>query len=303
MLQWDAVRLTWRQPIALPRVRPVWLAWEAYKKFLADGAPDLAATIAYSALFSIFPLLIAVVAAVGLFIDQALVRSAIFDTLSRYVPESTARFLDRQVEEAIQMRGTFGILAIVGLWWSATAVAATIRGSLGRVWPPPSPLPYLRRKVLNKLIELLLVAMAGLFMILSLITSGAILELITAFPGLGLVIVSVEGSPLGLMLSALTPFLFSILAFVVIYRTLSNVRVPWLHVLVGAAIAGLLFEGIKEAFFWYLRTYARYQLVYGSLTGIIIFLIWMYLSSAILLYGAELAAQIGRPYPQEVGQG
>ncbi|HEV8339459.1 MAG TPA: YhjD/YihY/BrkB family envelope integrity protein, partial [bacterium] len=89
MLQWDAVRLTWRQPIALPRVRPVWLAWEAYKKFLADGAPDLAATIAYSALFSIFPLLIAVVAAVGLFIDQALVRSAIFDTLSRYVPEST----------------------------------------------------------------------------------------------------------------------------------------------------------------------------------------------------------------------
>ncbi len=302
MIQWVPVRLTLSKAIAPPRVRPLWLAWEAYRKFLADGGPDLSASIAYSALFSIFPLLIALVAAVGLFVDQALVRGAIFETLSRYVPESTARFLDRQVAQAIQMRGAFGVLAIVGLWWSATAVAATIRGALSRVWPPP-PLPFLRRRVLNKLIELLLVAMAGTFMILSLITSGAMLELIDAFPGLPGLIVSVESSALGRLLSALAPFLFSILAFVVIYRNLNNVRVPWLNVLVGAVVAGLLFEGIKEAFFWYLTTYARYQLVYGSLTGIIVFLIWMYLSAATLLFGAELAAQVGRPYPQEMGQG
>ncbi len=295
MLQLDAVRVTLSRSIALPRVRPLWLVWEAYKKFLADGGPDLAATIAYSALFSVFPLLIALVAAVGLFIDQAQVRSAIFDTLSHYVPEATAHFLDRQIAEAIQMRGTFGILAIVGLWWSATAVAATIRGALNRIWPPASPLPFLRRKVLNKLMELLLVAMAGVFMILSLVTSG--------FPGVALLLFSLEASPLGPILSMFAPVLFSTLTFVVIYRNLTNVRLRWLSVFVGAITAGVLFEGIREAFFWYLRTYARYQLVYGSLTGIIVFLIWMYLSAAILLYGAELAAQVGRPYPQEVGQG
>lgn len=297
MLQWDAVRIPLRMPIVLPRVRPVWLVWEAYKKFLADGAPDLAAAVAYSALFSIFPLLIGVVAAVGLFIDQTLVRGAIMETLSRYVPEVTARFLDRQITQAIRMRGTFGILAIVGLFWSATAVAATIRNALNRVWPPPSPLPFLRRKVVNKLIELTLVATAGVFMILSLITSGAV------FPTLALLIFSVEASPIGLILSTLAPALFSILTFLVIYRKLSNVRVPWFNALVGAVTAGMLFEGIKEAFFWYLRTYARYQLVYGSLTGIIVFMIWMYLAAAILLYGAELASQVGRPYPREVGQG
>lgn len=295
MVEWDAVRLTLSKPIALPRVRPLWLAWEAYQKFHADGGPDLSATIAYSALFSIFPLLIAIVAAVGLFIDQGQVRGAIFETLARYVPESTARFLDRQVAEAIQMRGTFGIVAIVGLWWSATAVAATIRGALNRVWPPPSPIPFLRRKVLNKLMELLLVAMAGVFMLLSLVTSG--------FPGVALLLFSLETSPLGPFLSMFAPVLFSTLTFVVIYRYLTNVRVRWLSVLVGAIAAGILFEGVREAFFWYLRTYARYQLVYSSLTGVIVFLIWMYLSAAILLYGAELAAQVGRPYPQEVGQG
>src|SRR3989304_568232 len=96
---------------------------EAYKKFLQDGAPDLAASIAYSALFSIFPLLLGVVAAAGLIGDEAVVRRAIVETLARMPPRATPPCADRTVREAGRAPGTFGTLAPVGLFWSATAVA------------------------------------------------------------------------------------------------------------------------------------------------------------------------------------
>src|SRR3972149_6973761 len=245
---------------------------EAYKKFLQDGAPDLAASIAYSALFSIFPLLLGVVAAAGLIGDEAVVRRAIVETLARIAPPATAEFVDRNVQEAIRLRGPFGILAIVGLFWSATAVASTVRNALNRVLSVVQPRPYLFRK----LIDLVLVGLASL-------------------------IVTLETSTLARLASTVGPVILSTLTFLVIYLYLPNVRIRWTNAIIGALVAGLLFEGIKQAFFWYLQTFARYQLVYGSLTGIIVFLVWMYLSSAILLFGAELASQIGRPYPQEMG--
>ena len=291
------MRLSLSRPISLPRIRPLWLMVEAYKKFLQDGAPDLAASIAYSALFSIFPLLLGVVAAAGLIGDEAVVRRAIVETLARIAPPATAEFVDRNVQEAIRLRGTFGILAIVGLFWSATAVASTVRNALNRVLSVVQPRPYLFRK----LIDLVLVVLAGTFLILSLITSAATLRLIGAFPGLASLIVTLETSTLARLASTVGPVILSTLTFLVIYLYLPNVRIRWTNAIIGALVAGLLFEGIKQAFFWYLQTFARYQLVYGSLTGIIVFLVWMYLSSAILLFGAELASQIGRPYPQEMG--
>ena len=291
------MRLSLSRPISLPRIRPLWLMVEAYKKFLQDGAPDLAASIAYSALFSIFPLLLGVVAAAGLIGDEAVVRRAIVETLARIAPPATAEFVDRNVQEAIRLRGTFGILAIVGLFWSATAVASTVRNALNRVLSVVQPRPYLFRK----LIDLILVVLAGTFLILSLITSAATLRLIGAFPGLASLIVTLETSTLAQLASTVGPVILSTLTFLVIYLYLPNVRIRWTNAIIGALVAGLLFEGIKQAFFWYLQTFARYQLVYGSLTGIIVFLVWMYLSSAILLFGAELASQIGRPYPQEMG--
>ncbi len=291
------MRRTLVRPIALPRLRPLWLLVEAYKKFLHEGAPDLAAAIAYSALFSIFPLLLGVVAAAGLIVDEATVRDAIVTTMSRYAPPVTVDFVSRNVTETIRLRGTFGALAIIGLFWSATAVTATVRNALNRVLAVVQPRPFLLRKV----VDLTLVGLAGTFLILSLFTSMATLRLISTFPGLALILRMLETSLPARLASTVAPLLFSSLTFLTIYRYLPNARVRWRNALSGAIVAGLLFEGIKQAFFWYLQTFARYQLVYGSLTGIIVFLVWMYLSAAILLFGAELASQVGRPYPQEVG--
>jgi membrane protein len=271
---------------------------EAYKKFLADGALDLAAAIAYSALFSIFPLLLGVVAAASLIVDEAQVRGAILETLSRYLPQATAEFVDRNIAETIRLRGTFGLLAIVGLFWSATAVAATVRNALNRLLTAPRRRPFL----FGKLIDLGLVVTAGAFLLLSLFTSAA-LRILSASPRIAPLLFGLQDSALARLLSAVAPVALSSLTFLVIYRYLPNVKLPWVKVIAGAVVAGFLFEGIKQAFFWYLQTFARYQLVYGSLTGLIVFLLWIYLSAAILLFGAALAGQIGRPAPQESSNG
>lgn len=292
------MRTSWSISATLPRIRPIWLLWQAYHKFLTDDALQMAAAIAYNALFSIFPLLLGVVALVGLYVDPVEVRTAITRTLSEYLPPETVRFITRNVTETIEARGTFTIFAIIGLFWAATAAAANIRHTLNLILGIAEPRPLLWRK----LTELLFVAMAGAFMILSLITSEAVLGLASLYPETADFIDSLRQSATGQIASTLTPFLFSLLTFMVIYRYLPNVKIPFWNAFWGAVVTAILFELLKRGFFWYLQSFSRYHLVYGSITGIIVFLVWMYLSAAVLLYGAELANQVGRPYPQEMGE-
>lgn len=288
------MRLSLHRSLALPRVRPAWLVWEAYQKFLRDDALPMAGAIAYSALFSVFPLLLGVIAVVSLFVDRGQVRQALMATLVDYLPPETAAFVDRNVAEVLRARGTFGVVAILGLFWSATSVAAMVRHTLNRIWGVQQPRPFLFRK----LVELALVAAGGLFLMTSLISSAA-LRVLSAYPGLAPAVSRFHQWGGSALLGLAAPVLLSALALLVIYRYLPNVLIPWRNAVAGAVVGGILFEVTKRAFFWYLESFARYEVVYGSLTGIIVFLVWLYVSAVILLFGAELAYQVGRPMPQE----
>jgi YihY family inner membrane protein len=87
-------------------------------------------------------------------------------------------------------------------------------------------------------------------------------------------------------------WIFSGLTFFIIYRFLPSVRLPPRTLVIGSLTGLLLFEGIKPAFFWYLRTLAGYPAVYGPLVGVVVFMIWIYLAALVLLIGAEVMIQI-----------
>ena len=92
-------------------------------------------------------------------------------------------------------------------------------------------------------------------------------------------------------LSTLVPALISVIAFTVFYRTMPRNRVRWRDVWLGGVLAGLIWEGARQLFAWYLANFARHSLIYGSVGAIIGFLLWAYLSAQILLVGAEFTAQ------------
>jgi len=86
------------------------------------------------------------------------------------------------------------------------------------------------------------------------------------------------------------PVLMSTLAFFLIYRIIPHRHVPWRHALLGAAVAAVLFESAKQLFSMYVSVTPTYNIVYGALAAIPIFLIWIYLSWLVVLFGAELTA-------------
>ena len=86
------------------------------------------------------------------------------------------------------------------------------------------------------------------------------------------------------------PFFFQMAAFLLLYLIMPNVRVSFVHALVGALVASLLIELTKRGFAHYVINFKSYEIVYGALSTLPIFLIWVYLSWVVTLVGAEVVA-------------
>jgi membrane protein len=93
----------------------------------------------------------------------------------------------------------------------------------------------------------------------------------------------------GLLLRAV-PATMSAVAFFLIYRIVPHRRVPYRHAALGAIVAALLFEAAKQLFTFYVRMSPTYSLVYGAFAAVPVFLVWLYLSWLVMLFGAELTA-------------
>ena len=82
--------------------------------------------------------------------------------------------------------------------------------------------------------------------------------------------------------------------FLMLYKYLPNTKTYWRHIWPGALVAAILFEISKNVFIYYVNTFATFENVYGSLAPVVALLLWSYLSSLILILGAELSSEYGR---------
>lgn len=267
------------------------------RTFLRNTARDdifiLSGSIAYTALLSIFPLLLAVIAVLGRFVEQPQAQAAALEALRPYLPPDALALIRQTLTAVAETRGTAGAVAIVGLLWGSTAVAGTVRHALNRVLKVRTFRAFWRRK----LVELGLVGLAGLFMSLSFFTSAAV-QTTPSLGALGRIIDHLLRSPAAALASALAPWVFSAASFYMAYRFLPNARLSAPSLALGTGLATVLFEGVKRAFFWYLRSLASYPLVYGPLAGLVVFMVWVYVVAALLLLCAE--AMVLRERPREV---
>jgi len=259
------------------------------ESFVNDDLFTLAASIAYAAILSLFPLLIGLVVMMSRFVETGHAEQPIMGTLEPYLPPSALALVRRTLEGAVPSRGAAGVVAVVGLFWSATAVVSALRHGLNRVLRARRARPFWHRKLL----EMAMVVLGGAFLSISLLASvaAAVARALRAVPAASNPILTGHVS---LAVEVIGSWLLSGLAFLIIYRFLPNVRLSSRSLFAGALTAVVLFEVVRSAFFWYLGTLARYPSVYGPLVGVVVFMVWVYLVALVLLVGAETMAQVER---------
>ncbi len=260
-----------------------------YEKFVANNCFLMAAAIAYFGVFSLFPLLLVSVAIIGYILPASPVHQQVEELVRLYVPGS-AEFLTENLADLIRVRGQMGIMGVAALLWVSSAVFNAISHSLNEVWGSTHANPFWR----TRLVGILMVLLLGALIVFSLGMS-TVYQLLLTFESEVMdewgIQLPTRATPWQ-MAGRILPIALTYIAFTVIYQFFPAERLRFRDVWLGAALATLAFEFAKSGFGAYLRSAAHYQLIHGSLTTLVILLLWIYIAAMILQLGAVFNVQL-----------
>ncbi len=276
-------RRLWRRLAPVRRV-----VREAVVAFFTGDSLIHAGYIAFAGLFALFPFLIFLIALAGLLGQTQAVRGSI-ELALELIPPEVAAVLRPAVEEVIRgaSAGVLTVSALVSVWFASSGLES-LRHALNHAYRVPEPPHFL----ISRLQSILLTIVAGfgvLLVTVALVGWPLARELFAWLSQQQLFERSLDlvvryGFGLGLLF-ALT---------VTLYLVLPNLELRLRDVWPGALFVVVAWTLAAWAFSWYLRTFARYSLIYGSLAGIVLTLFFFYISAGIFIFGAELNSAILR---------
>ena len=271
------------------------LAGRTVREFGDDNCSQMAAAISYYVLFSLFPLLIFSVGVLGVLLQDSEMQEDLVEVVLDYIPLSEDEG-QNDVSEAVRDiagtgSGAVGILGLLGMAWSGSNLFGVVRRSLNLAYDLPLHRPIVRQKLL----DLAMVAAFAPLVITSLAGTAAIRYARRSSEDVA--VLSQASETFGVVwevLPLLVPAAISFVAFVFLYWFVPATRVRMRDVLLGAALAAVLFEAGKVGFTIYLQNFSNYNVVFGSLGAVVAFLFWVFISANIMLLGAEVASEYPR---------
>ena len=257
------------------------LLWQALKKFNDDNGFFLSSGIAFNILISLFPFIMLLLALVGTYLynDQEVlnhIRAYFRDVAPTVDPKIMGNLMD-----LIQKRRIVGILGFIGLLWTSTWVFSSLRIALNIVFRAEKSRGMMRGIV----VDLLMILLVGILLLVSMILSPVVIFL-QSYQGR---IPVAMGPTIQWILKYLLPFFLTYCMSSLIYKIIPYNKVHIKSALQAALFTSLLWELAKHLFAWYVVHLARYSIVYGSLSTLVVFVFWVYYSSTILVVGGEFA--------------
>jgi membrane protein len=262
--------------------------WKGFLGFYNSDNLTYAASIAYYALLSLFPVFLLALALLGRSAADARDRAAVLEFVLRYFP-AQFDFITKQLDAFGSGGVRVGIAGTVALVWGALGVFGAISTAVNYAWGVEKQRSFWK----HKLFSFVMLLVAGLILLIALLLISAsqvvgaswFAGVLARFPGLAIL--------RGFTVRHATTLLF-ILVVGLIYYFVPNAKVRFRDVWIGAFITGLLWKGALEGFSWYMRDMTRFTRVNGSIAAVVVFLVWVYMQAVILLYGVEFTAAYAR---------
>jgi membrane protein len=260
----------------------------AVELFFVSNDFTHAAAIAYYALLSLFPFLLLVIAVLGAVTADDADRTAVLTFVLRYVP-AQLDFVMMQLDAFRRDGVQLGVGGALGLIWGSLGVFGAITGAVNEAWGVETPRGFWKHRLVS---FVMLLAASGVMLVSLLIVS---LVHVARASWMGTVLGQFWWAPaLQSALLQLAALALPILAIGLVFYFVPNARTRFKHVWVGAVLTGLLWRGAFEAFSFLVSQSPRLKMLNGSITVVIVFLSWVYLSAVILLYGVEFTAAHAR---------
>jgi len=275
--------------------------WSVLKRtvseFRADNLTDWAAALTYYAILSIFPALIVLVSILGLAGDSA--TNAVLDNINELGPGPAQDIVSGAIKEIAASQGTAGVAFVIGLvaaLWSASGYVGAFSRASNVIYEMEEGRPFWKLRPLQigmTLILLLLVAVSAI----AVVVSGPLASEIGKLFGL-------EGTAVTIFNIVKWPVIVVVLMtmLAILYYGAPNVRHPGFRwITPGGILAVLVWMLASAGFAFYVSNFSSYNATYGSLAGVIVFLIWLWISNCAVLLGAEMNAEIERGRELESG--
>lgn len=253
--------------------------WQAIDRFRKHGLHESAA-LSYYAILSVFPLLLLLIVVISTILGPAAAHNQINEVLQLFLPASTANFLQDNIAEALQQRGSFGLFAGITLLWSSLGMFSNLSSALSRTFRDEEG----RNTIQSRLVGL------GIMLALAVLLSASLAT--TLVFNLVDLLVFYQGTTWISTLALVIPLSLSVAIFAFLYRFIPRRRVRWDAIWVAAFFGGMSWEVAKRAFAWYLDNLASYSLVYGSVATMIVLMFWAYLTGIVIILGGEFCVSL-----------
>jgi membrane protein len=263
-------------------------AWRGIVELINSNDLTHAASIAYYALLSLFPFLLLVISMLGAVTADDADRVSVLSFVFRYFP-TQLDFVTGQLDALRAARLQLGVAGSLALIWGSLGVFGAVTSAVNEAWGVEKQRSFWKHRLVS---FLMLVAAGGVMMLALLLVSliqmaqatwfGAMLASYTWLTTLQTY--AVRNLATGMLVIGLG----------LVFYFIPNAKTRFRDVWVGAVLTGLLWRLAFQGFAWYIRVNAGLKMIHGSVAAVIVFLLWVYVSSIILMYGVEFTAAYAR---------
>ncbi|MFG6477313.1 YihY/virulence factor BrkB family protein [Microbacterium sp. P06] len=268
------------------------------REFTSDQCTDIAAALTYFGVLALFPGLIAVFSLLGVLGQSDAAATTVLEIVDGVAPGGTADTLRGPIEQLASSPGA-GLALLAGIVlavWSASGYIGAFTRAMNRIYEIDEGRPFWKLKPLQLLLTLVTVVLVTLAALL-LVVSGPVAEAIGNALGLGEVAVTIWNIA---KWPVLVVIVIAILAL--LYYAAPNAKQPkfrWMSI--GAVLALVILAIATTGFGLYVANFSNYDKTYGSLAGVVVFLLWLWIANLAILFGAEFDAELERGRQLQAG--